>query len=319
MRIVASPRELPAGQRVVALGTFDGVHLGHRRLIQTAVHEAGRRGLRSTVATFDPMPLEVLRPDQAPGRLTGIGRRASLVAEDGPDELLVLRFDRELSLRTPERFAAEVLVEQVRAAHVVIGEDFRFGHRAAGDAATLATLGGELGFDVTAIPLVLVDGERVSSSWIRELVGKGEVTHAARLLGRDPWLDGAVVRGEGRGKALGVPTANLAWPPGRIVPGRGIYAGYALVATPSGTERYGAAISVGANPTFGADRAVSVEAFLLDFDRDIYGSPLRLEFTRFLRHELRFDSVDELVAQMAQDIAQVRAIVAGEPPIGSRY
>jgi riboflavin kinase/FMN adenylyltransferase len=192
---------------------------------------------------------------------------------------------------------------------VVVGENYRFGHHAAGDADELARLGRELGFAVTAVPLLSLEGERVSSSWIRELVSQGEVAHAATLLGRDPWLEGAVVRGEGRGRGLGVPTANLAWPPARVVPGRGVYAGLAVVGGPAGAERHGAAVSVGWNPTFGPGRELSVEAHLLDVDADLYGRPMRLEFRRFLRHELRFESVPELVDQMQADIEQARATV----------
>jgi len=210
----------------------------------------------------------------------------------------------------PDAFARGVLHERCQAVHVVVGENYRFGRHAAGDADALAGLGRELGFALTAVPLLTLDGERVSSSWIRELVSQGEVAHAATLLGRDPWLEGAVVRGQGRGRELGVPTANLGWPPARVVPGRGVYAGVAVLGgADAGAERHGAAISVGWNPTFGPERELSVEAFLLDLDEDLYGRPMRLEFRRFLRHELRFESVPELVDQMQADIEQARATV----------
>jgi riboflavin kinase/FMN adenylyltransferase len=306
MRIVEGLAELRPGRRVVALGTFDGVHLGHQRLIDATVAEARRRDVVASAMTFEPMPMEVLRPDAAPRRLSGLGRRAALIAEQGPDELLVARFDRELSLLSPEEFVAGVLADRLGAAHVVTGADYRFGHRASGDAAVLRELCAARDIGTTAVPLLTIEGERVSSSWIRELVSQGEVAHAARLLGRDPWLDGAVIRGEGRGKTLGVPTANLGYPPGRVVPGRGVYAGFAVLAP--GDERYAAAISVGFNPTFTSDQNLSVEAHLLDFDADIYGWPMRLELRAFLRHELRFDSVEELVAQMRLDIDETRAL-----------
>ena len=309
MKVVESIGELAPGRRVVALGTFDGVHLGHRGLIELACESARRHGVRSTVATFDPMPLEVLRPEAAPRRLSGIGRRAALVSELGPDELLVVRFDQRLASLSPERFVAEVLAEGLGAVEVVVGDDYRFGHHASGNVELLRRLGEHHGFAVVAAPLVTAEGERVSSSWIRELFAKGEVMHAARLLGRDPWLDGVVTRGRGRGRELGVPTANLGWPPGRVRPAIGIYAGRAVLAP--GERAVAAAISVGRNPTFEQDGEVSVEAHLLDFAGDVYGCPMRLEFRRFLRHELRFETVDDLVGQMWRDIAEVRAVLAG--------
>jgi riboflavin kinase/FMN adenylyltransferase len=191
---------------------------------------------------------------------------------------------------------------------VVVGENFRFGHGAVGDAEVLTALGERLGFGVSAVPLQRVDGERVSSSWIRELVSQGEVDHAARLLGRDPWLEGLVERGDARGRELGVPTANLAIDVASVRPARGVYAGIAVLAD---GRRVPAAISVGWNPTFGEGRPITVEAHLLDFSEDLYDQHLRLEFRRFLRHELRFDSVDELIAQMQLDIQQTRELTAG--------
>ena len=194
--------------------------------------------------------------------------------------------------------------------HVVVGENYRFGHAAEGDVATLVALGEKLGFGVTSVSLVTADGERVSSSWIRELVRQGEVMHATRLLGRPPWLDGTVVRGFARGRALGVPTANLRWTPGRVVPTPGIYAGFGILGPEE--ERYAAAISVGGNPTFGDVEGTVVEAYLIGFDGDAYDRPMRVEFTRFLRHELAFETVEELVEQMWRDIETARQL-AEEP------
>jgi riboflavin kinase / FMN adenylyltransferase len=312
VRVVEGVAELrPAERRVVAIGTFDGVHLGHRALIETARDRGAQTGAVSTVLTFEPMPVEVLRPGNAPPRLSGISRRAALVGDLGPDELLIVRFDRSLAALTPEQFAERILAGALRAVHVVVGQDYRFGNRAAGDTARLIELGREHGFTVSSVPLVRIDGERVSSSWIRELIEQGEVAHAARLLGRDPWLEGVVVHGEGRGKALGVPTANLAWPPGRVVPGRGIYAGSVVLA---GGARQPAAISVGGNPTFGGDNPTTVEAHLIDWDGDLYDQIMRIEFREFLRHELRFEGIDDLIAQMKMDIDRARQIVSGGPP-----
>jgi riboflavin kinase / FMN adenylyltransferase len=308
VRIVRDLTELePTSRRAVALGTFDGVHVGHRALIAEVVARAHGLGLRSSVATFDPMPLEVLRPDAAPPRLSTLEQRAALIAEQEPDELLVVRFDRALAALEPAQFVEQVLVRSMRASWVVVGENFRFGHGAVGDAGTLIGLGEQHGFGVSAVPLQRVDGERVSSSWIRELVSQGEVDHAARLLGRDPWLEGLVERGDARGRELGVPTANLAIDVASVRPARGVYAGFAVLGD---GRRVPAAISVGWNPTFGEGRPITVEAHLLDFSGDLYDQELRLEFRRFLRHELRFDSVDELIAQMQVDIAQTREITA---------
>jgi riboflavin kinase / FMN adenylyltransferase len=306
MIVVNGIEALVPRPRVIALGTFDGVHLGHRQLIHEAIQRAQALGATSTVATFEPMPSEMLRPGQVARRLSSIERRAELVAREGVDELLVIAFTHELSLLSPEAFAEQVLVERAGAVHVIVGENYRFGHCAAGDAATLVALGEKLGFGVTAVSLVTAEGERVSSSWIRELVRQGEVQHAARLLGRAPWLEGTVVRGFARGRALGVPTANLRWTPGCVVPAAGVYAGFGVLGP--GEERYPAAISVGGNPTFGDVDGTVVEAYLIGFEGDAYDRPLRLEFTRFLRHELAFESVDELVEQMWRDIETTRKL-----------
>jgi riboflavin kinase/FMN adenylyltransferase len=306
VKVVKGVEQLEARPRVVVLGTFDGVHLGHRQLIREALGRARELGVIATVATFEPMPSEMLRPDQVPRRLSGIERRAELIAQAGADELLIIAFTHELSLLSPEAFVEQVLVARAGAVHVVVGENYRFGHAAEGDASTLTALGERFGFGVTAVALVTADGERVSSSWIRELVRRGEVEHAARLLGRAPWLDGTVVRGFARGRSLGVPTANLRWAPGRVVPAAGIYAGFGVLGP--GEERYPAAISVGASPTFSDVEGIVVEAYLIGFDGDAYDRPLRIEFSRFLRHELAFETVDELVEQMWRDIEAARAL-----------
>jgi riboflavin kinase/FMN adenylyltransferase len=308
VKIVRDLDELEPASRAVALGTFDGVHLGHRALIAEVVARGRELGVRASVATFDPMPLEVLRPGEAPPRLSSLEQRATLIAEQEPDELLVVRFDAALAALEPASFVKETLVDAMGAVWVVIGENFRFGHGAAGDVALLRALGDVHGFGVSAVPLQRVDGERVSSSWIRELVSQGEVDHAARLLGRDPWLEGIVERGDARGRALGVPTANLAVDPSSVRPARGVYAGFAVL--PDGGPRVPSAISVGWNPTFGEGRPITVEAHLLDFSGDLYDQQLRLEFRQFLRHELRFDSVDELIARMQLDIQRTRELTA---------
>lgn len=309
MRIVrdadAAGLEQPGVRRAVALGTFDGVHMGHRALISEVVARARELDVRASVATFEPMPLEVLRPGAAPLRLSTLEQRAALIAEQHPDELLIVRFDDQLAALEPVEFVEQTLVRALGALWVVIGENFRFGRGAVGDAALLEVLGATHGFGVSAVPLQRIDGERVSSSWIRELVSKGEVDHAARLLGRDPWLEGVVERGDARGRELGVPTANLAIERTSVRPARGVYAGMAVLGD---GQRIPAAISVGWNPTFGEGRPLTVEAHLLDFSGDLYDQRLRLEFRKFLRHELRFESVDELISQMKLDIEQTREL-----------
>ena len=294
---------VPPGRRAIAIGSFDGVHVGHRRVIEATVSAARRDGLAAALVTFQPHPMRVLRPQQAPPELSSLKRRAELAAALGPDELVVIRFTPELSKVTAEEFGERIVAGLLGARRVFVGENFRYGHRAQGSAEMLAKQGAQLGFAVELVPMVEVDGAPVSSSRIRALVAAGEVEAAARLLGRPPWVEGTVVRGDGRGRQIGVPTANVGMSATALRPGTGIYAG--RVHLPG--ERHPAAISVGSNPTFSDDgEAIRVEAHLLDFDRDIYGQPIRVEFTHRLRDELRFDSVEALVEQIGRDIARTR-------------
>jgi riboflavin kinase/FMN adenylyltransferase len=300
--------DAPPAARAIALGTFDGVHRGHAAVIRRAVEAAAERDLRSAVVTFAPHPAAVVRPGREPPALSSPARRAALVEELGADELVIIRFDAALARRSPEEFSESVVADALGARHVVVGENFRFGRGAAGHPAELAAVGERLGFDVETVPLLAVDGEPVSSSRIRDAFAAGAVDVAARLLGRPPWVEGAVIAGDRRGRSLGYPTANVAPLPGSALPGRGIYAGRAAL---RGLERP-AAIGVGSNPTFSDDdRRTRIEAYLLDFDADIYGSPIRLEFHHRLRDELRFDSADALARQMADDVEQTRALAAG--------
>jgi len=297
--------DVPPGERAVALGSFDGVHRGHQGVIGNAVSEAEARGLRSAVITFHPPPIAVLRPDVELIQLSTLSRRAALVAELGVDELVILRFDRAFSTIDADGFARQVLAGTLGARHVSVGENFHYGRGAKGTPARLAEDGARLGFDVHVEPLLQGGGGTISSSRIRELLGAGSVEAAGELLGRPPWLEGAVVRGDGRGRELGYPTANLALVPRSPVPGIGIYAGTAHL--PGSTHP--AAISVGYNVTFTDDRSqVRVEAYLLEFDADIYGSPIRLDLTHRLRDELRFDSVDALLDQLGRDVEAVRSL-----------
>jgi riboflavin kinase / FMN adenylyltransferase len=299
--------DVHGGRRSVALGSFDGVHLGHRQVIAAAVERAAARDLTAAVVTFYPHPATVLRPELAPFELSTLERRAALAGELGVDEMVVVRFTLEFSQIEADRFASEVLVDRLGAARVAVGHNYRYGHRAQGTVETLRKAGAELGFEVTELPLLELQGGVVSSSRIRDLIGDGQVELAAALLGRPTWLEGTVVRGDGRGRGLGFATANLEPLDRSVLPGRGVYAGRAHLPSSS----HPAAISVGYNPTFTDSReAVRVEAHLLDFDRDIYGAPLRLEFARRLRDEERFGTVEDLIAQLHRDVQQTRELVA---------
>jgi len=277
--------------RRVAIGEFDGVHLGHQAVI------AGS----DTVLTFEPHPLAVVRPEAAPKLLTTVERKAELVAALGVEELVVIPFDDAFAHRSAEDFVEHVLVERLQATHVSVGENFRFGHRAQGDTRLLAADGR---FETRVVSLVEVEGEVVSSSHIRGLVLAGEVEHAAAFLGAPFQMRGEVVGGDRRGRELGFPTANLVPDQALIQPGHGIYAARA---TFDGEERC-AAVNVGVRPTFKTDLVVLVEAYLLDWDGDLYGRTLAIDFLKRLRGERRFDSVEELIAQMHRDVEAARAV-----------
>ena len=285
MRIAHSPAELEPAERAVAIGTFDGLHRGHRAAIETVI----AAGLRSTVVTFDPHPRRVLGYDVE--LVTTLERRIELIDEVGPDELLVLEFTLELARHEPEEFVREVL-QPLGTRVVVAAESFRFGKGRRGDVDLLR----RLGLDVRLVPLV----EGVSSSKVREFLGAGDVVSAAALLGRPPEVEGTVVGGDQRGGTLGFPTANLAVEPGLLVPAHGIYAGSAL--------GHRAAASIGVNPHYGGSER-RIEAFLLDFGGDLYGTQLRLELWQRLRDERAFASEGELVRQIAADVEAARAAV----------
>ena len=282
--------------RDLAVGEFDGVHLGHREVIRGA----------DTVLTFEPHPRTVVAPDTAPKLLTSLEIKADLIAGLGVEELVVIPFDGSFAAQSPQEFIDRVLVEQLGAERVSVGENFRFGHRARGDAALLA---GQDGFETRVVELVELDGEIISSTHIRGLVAAGDVTAAARFLGAPFHMRGTVAHGDKRGRLLGFPTANLVPDPRLVVPDHGIYACRAEV----GGEELVAAVNVGVRPTFKTGRGLLVEAFLLDFDRDVYGRELRLDFLERLRGERRFENVDALVAQMGDDVEQTRRLAAVSP------
>jgi riboflavin kinase/FMN adenylyltransferase len=278
--------------RRVAVGTFDGVHRGHRAVILGA----------DTVLTFEPHPLSVIAPMRAPLLLTTLERKAELVAGLGVEELVVVPFDATFAERSAQQFVDGVVVEKLAATHVSVGENFRFGHGAEGDADRLAA---DPRFETRIAPLLEVDGEVVSSSHIRGLVLGGAVEYADELLGAPFTLTREVVHGDKRGRELGFPTANLLPAAGFVTPGHGVYACRATVAS---GQTYAAATNVGVRPMFETGRGELIEAYLLDFDDDIYDQPLRLEFLKRLRGEKRFDSVETLIEQMGRDVDEARAI-----------
>ncbi len=305
--------EVPAdlGRSVVTIGVFDGVHRGHRLIIGRAAALAAERGLPLVVVTFDPHPDEVVRPGTHPPLLCTPRFRVELLGRLGVDAVCVLPFTVEFSRLAAEEFVRTVLVDDLHAAAVVVGANFRFGHKASGDVSLLAELGEKYDFTAEGYALFTDAGVTVSSSSIRDLLSAGDVAGAARDLGRPHRVEGIVVRGHQRGRALGFPTANAEPPPFTAIPADGVYAGWlaALESDGAEVERWPAAISVGANPTFdGADR--TVEAYALDRDDlDLYGMHVAIEFAQRLRGMEKFGSVDELVGQMRRDVAQARNIV----------
>lgn len=295
---------LPDGPTVVSIGFFDGVHLGHRAVLTRAVEEARVRGVRAIAVSFDRHPREILTPGREPRLLTTVERKAELIAAIGIDMLLVLEFTEEVSRWPAEDFVDRVLSDGLRTEHAVVGVDFTFGAKALGTADTLIEVGPSYGFTAERVELVHLHGRRVSSSSIREALAAGDLAWPERALGRRYVLDGTVVRGAGRGTGLGWPTANLRTFPRLLLPGSGVYAGRARV---PGGERV-AAINVGTNPTFWVE-PLHVESYLLDFDGDLLGQPMAVEFWVRLRDELRFDSPQELSAAIADDVRRTRDLV----------
>ncbi len=291
MKVTRLPDVEPRPRRV-AVGTFDGVHRGHREVIRGA----------DTVLTFQPHPTAVIQPEAAPRLLTDPDRKAQLIASLGVEELVVIPFDAEFAARSAQAFVDDVLVAALGATHVAVGENFRFGHKARGDSELLRA---DDRFQTRVVELLEIDGEVVSSSHIRGLVLGGAVGYAERLLGDPFTLAGEVVHGDERGRELGYPTANLVPDAAFVTPGHGVYAARATTST---GQTLPAAVSIGVRPTFVTGRGELIEAYLLDFDGDLYGSRLEIAFLKRLRGEKRFDSVAALVDQMALDVDAARAI-----------
>ena len=280
-------------ERHVAIGTFDGVHVGHRAVIDGA----------DTVVTFEPHPVRVLAPEAAPKLIMPFEIKRDVIDGLGVEELVVIPFDRGFSAIPAEDFCSEVLVERLGAEKVSVGENFRFGAKARGDTKMLEARDE---FEARVVPLVEVDGEIVSSSRIRSLIAAGDVDAAMRCLGAPFLLEGEVVEGDQRGRSLGFPTANLVPDDTLAIPGHGVYAAFA--------NGHPAAVNVGVRPTFETGRGLLVEAYLIDFDGDLYGRSLRVAFVQRLRGERRFPGVEDLIAQMHRDVAQARDVCASFSP-----
>jgi riboflavin kinase / FMN adenylyltransferase len=282
--------------RKLAVGEFDGVHRGHREVIRGS----------DTVLTFEPHPRTVVAPDSAPKLLTSLDAKADQIASLGVEELVVIPFDGSFAAQTAQEFIDHVLVEQLGAERVSVGENFRFGNRARGDAELLRS---QDAFETVVAELVEVDGEIVSSTHIRGLVAVGDVGVAARFLGAPFHMRGPIVHGDKRGRTLGYPTANLVPPNELCYPGHGIYACRAAVELDGEWRWWPAAVNVGVRPTFVTGRGLLVEAFILDYEGDLYGQELRLDFIERIRGEKRFDSVDTLIEQMHRDVADIRQLI----------
>ena len=294
------------GRCVVTIGVFDGVHRGHQQIIGRAVARAAELGVPSLVLTFDPHPSEVVRPGSHPPMLTSPTYKADLLEQLGVDVVCVLPFTEAFSRLDPDAFVHTVLVEHLHARAVVVGENFRYGARAAGDVAALTAAGRRFGFSVEGVPLLGSEDDTTwSSTYVRSCVLAGDVEGAALALGREHRVEGVVVRGDQRGREIGYPTANLQPLPWSAVPADGVYAGRLV----RGAEQLPAAISIGTNPTFaGLERRI--EAYVLDFAGDLYGERVGLSFTARLRETLRFDGVEPLVEQMARDVERARELTA---------
>jgi riboflavin kinase/FMN adenylyltransferase len=275
--------------RRVAIGTFDGVHRGHRAVIEGA----------DTVLTFDPHPLEILHPAAAPKLIMPFAVKRDIIDGLGVDELVVIPFDRDFAKIDAAGFIEQVLIERLGATHVSVGENFRFGARAKGDPAMLES---RSEFETRIVPLVEVDGETVSSSRIRALIAAGDMALARRCLGAPVMVEGTVVTGDQRGRELGFPTANLVPEDGLVIPGHGVYAAFA--------NGHPAAVNVGVRPTFATGRGVLIESYLIDFEADLYGQNLRVAFVERLRGEKRFPDVESLIAQMRLDVEDAREACA---------
>ncbi len=290
----------------LALGNFDGVHLGHQKLIKLNIKDARKRGAVAGALIFEPHPLRVLYPERAPRMLISTSRKIELFTLLGLDMVIQTPFTHEIARLTPEYFARHVLYETLGVVSVSVGFNYTFGHKGQGKPETLKRLGQEIGFAVNVVPPVKVGEHVVSSTLVRQALEAGDIEWAAKLLGYWPMFEGEVVEGERRGTKIGFPTANLKIDPDLIIPGDGVYAAKVLVRG----EIHDAVVNIGKKPTFHDSYPVTIETYILDFHRVIYGETIRVYFLRRIRGEMRFAGVDQLVAQINQDVAQARELTA---------
>ena len=303
LKLYQSIEEVAPARRAVALGTFDGVHLGHRAVIMAACHAAQRLSAIACAATFHPRPAVALNPALYPATLAGVTQLVRLLGDAGAEEVVLLRFNAALAALSPEEFIDHVLIDRLGAVSVCVGADFRFGRDRRGDVELLRDHCSGRAIEVEAVGIVDAARQKISSSRIRALIADGAVDTAAQLLGRPASVEGAVVHGDHRGRSIGFPTANLAPVPGQQLPSEGVYAGWGIL--PPGEQRYPAAISIGLNPHFGDATDQRVEAHLIGYQGpDLYGLPMRIEFHSRLRAQEAFESLDALIAQIAIDVAE---------------
>ncbi|MFD3506993.1 bifunctional riboflavin kinase/FAD synthetase [Nocardia sp. NPDC058666] len=306
------------GRCVLTIGVFDGVHRGHAQLISRAVAAAEQRGVPSVLMTFDPHPMEVVRPGSHPAQLTTLTRRAELAAQLGIDVFCVMPFTQEFMKLAPSEYVNDLLVDRLHVSEVVVGDNFTFGKKAAGTVDTMRELGERLGFEVDGVTLLGEHAVTFSSTYIRACVNAGDMAAATEALGRPHRVEGIVVRGDGRGRGLGFPTANVAPTMHAAIPADGVYAGWFTVlgdgptiGTVAPGQRAMAAISVGTNPTF-SGRTRTVEAFVLDGEADLYGQHVGVDFVEQLRGMRKFDSIDELVEAMGRDVEAARKVLTAD-------
>ncbi len=307
MRVYRSLDEVPPDTRVAAIGTFDGVHAGHQRIIGDAVESARQKGARSMVITFHPHPLSVIAPLKCPPILTPLNVKTDLIGNLGADELLIIPFTEEFSRLSAAEFCDMLFSSALGAVKVIVGDNFHFGYKASGDTDFLKKYGEKAGMEVVAEPLVTAGGKPISSTRIRNLLLGGRLAEVREILSRPPSTHGKVVHGDKRGRTLGVRTANIEAHVECIFPGRGVYLADLFV----GNQPYACLVNVGHNPTFcsteeGGGQKMRIEAHILDFDRNLYGLNVRIDFLERLRDEMKFDSADALVAQIKKDINAAR-------------